>query len=399
MFEKDLLTPKSELITRIEKLRERMERAGIDAALILQNTDLFYFSGTIQQSHLYIPVEGEPLLMARKSLERARAESRLDQVLPMGSPRELLPILKGKGRKVPSRIGMELDVLPAALYLNYRKLLEGIEILDISHEIRIVRSIKSEYELGLIREAALLSDRLAGSVTEHMREGISEIELAGLIEAEARKLGHQGIIRMRLWGNELFYGHLMSGHTAAVPSFLASPTGGLSLTPAVAQGPGRKKIGRNEPVLVDYAFASRGYISDLTRIYSLGELSPELIKAHEGMLEIQELIRKEARPGVKGGELYGMALEHAASLGYGENFMGTGNERIRFIGHGVGLELDEYPFLSEKQEMRLEKNMVIALEPKLVFPGQGVVGIENIHLVTGNGLEQLNHFREDIIIL
>jgi len=117
------------------------------------------------------------------------------------------------------------------------------------------------------------------------------------------------------------------------------------------------------------------------------------------MLKVQEALRVAARPSATGGELYDLAVGLATELGYGEHFMGHGDERIRFVGHGVGLELDEYPFLARGQDMPLEKGMVIALEPKLIYPDLGVVGIENTHLVTEDGLEPLTISEEDIIIV
>jgi Xaa-Pro aminopeptidase len=204
---------------------------------------------------------------------------------------------------------------------------------------------------------------------------------------------------MRLWGNELFFGHLMAGPAAAVPSYLSSPTGGEGPTPAVAQGASFRPIRRNEPVLVDYVFAHEGYLADHTRIFSLGPLPEELMAAHEAMLEVSKLIKKEAKPGVKSGDLYEMALERTTELGYADYFMGGDSDRVRFVGHGIGLEVDEYPFLAQGQKLELEEGMVIALEPKLVFPEKGVVGIENTHVVTKNGLEQLTRIDESITVV
>jgi len=229
-----------------------------------------------------------------------------------------------------------------------------------------------------------------------LRAGISEIELAGRVEAEARRLGHQGIVRMRLWGGEMFYGHLMSGPDAAMPSFLASPTGGRGLGPEVAQGPGLAPIAAASPVLVDYVFAHGGYLADHTRIFSVGRLSARLERAHEAMCRLQDELMPRCRPGVPAGEIYRWAVARAAEMGYAEWFMGAEDDRIRFVGHGIGLELDEYPFLAEGQEQPLAEGMIIALEPKLVFPGEGVVGIENTHRVTAGGLERLTRFPDGI---
>jgi Xaa-Pro dipeptidase len=392
-------TPKSEIDQRIDKLKKQLEENNIDAALIVQRADLFYFTGTVQDAHLCVPVDGDPILMIFKSLERAIAESPLSRIAPLNSPKDIIEVLSQYGYVLPQSIGLELDVLPANLYFNYQHLFAGRNLVDISDLIRRVRAIKSPYEIEMMRRAARLSDRVAARVTGLLREGMTELELAGQVEAEARKLGHQGIVRMRMWGSEMFYGHLLAGPSGAVPSFLSSPTGGTGANPAVAQGPGFRPIQRHEPVLVDYVFALNGYYSDHARIFSIGELPDELMAAHTAMLDVQALIKRAAKPGVKSGDIYDLALERTTALGYDKNFMGVGKKRIRFVGHGIGVELDEYPFLAAGQNLELQENMTLALEPKLIFPEKGVVGIENTHVVTRDGLEQLGQFQDEIVII
>ncbi|MFZ5572093.1 MAG: M24 family metallopeptidase [Thermodesulfobacteriota bacterium] len=392
-------TPLPEIRSRVDRLQDRLRRQDITGALILQNSDLFYFSGTAQQAQLYIPADGEPILMVRKDLNRASVESPLAHIEPINSPRQIPAILKRYGFDLPARLGLECDVLPANLYLGFQDLFAPGKLLDISTDIRMLRAVKSEYEIERLRKAVRLSDRLADAVPALLREGMTEIELAGLIEATARKWGHQGIIRMRLWGSELFYGHVMAGASAAAPSYLSSPTGGIGVNPAVAQGSSLQPIAPHVPVLVDFVFALDGYLSDHTRIFSIGELPDDLVTAHKAMLTIQELIKQTARPGISCGRLYEAALEKAADLGLADHFMGSGKQRIRFVGHGIGLELDEFPFLAKGQEMTLTAGMIIALEPKAVFEKRGVVGIENTHLVTESGLEQFGRFQEDIVIV
>lgn len=394
-----LHTPLTELESRRKKLQAHLIEKNINGALILQNVDLFYFSGTVQQANLYIPAEGEPVLMVRKDVERAKAESALPQIVPFSSPREIPGILEDHGIPMPAKMGLELDVLPANQYFSLTRLLKSTEIVDVSTDIRMVRSVKSEHEIALIRESAAFSDRVAAEVPGLLKEGMTEIELAGLLEGKARKWGHQGLIRMRMFGAELFYGHVMAGPSAATPSYLASPTGGIGTNPSIAQGSSMQPIRKNDPVLVDMVFALNGYLSDHTRIFSIGALPDFLLEAHEAMLEIQHTVKAAALPGVLSGDLYDLAVSKAAEKGMADNFMGVGDQRIRFIGHGVGLEVDEFPFLAKGQQMPLENGMIIALEPKAIFPGHGVVGIENTHVVTENGLEQLGTFREDIVIL
>ncbi len=399
MFNTQHNIPKSELESRIRKLQSDMAGKKLDGVLIMQNTDLYYFSGTAQQGQLYIPFEGKPLLMVQKELDRAKAESAIENIVSINSPGKIPDCLKQNKIDTPRTLGLELDVLPTLLYFKIQKLFPATEILDISDQIRLIRSVKSGWEMDIIEKACLLADQVAEGAQEFIKEGIPEIELAGKIEAFARKLGHQGIIRMRLWGSELFYGHLMAGSSAAVPSYLSSPTGGTGVSTAIAQGPGHRPIQRHEPILVDYVFALRGYLADHTRIFSLGELPEELMTAYDAMLTIQKLVKKIAVPGISAGDVYEAAVDKVSELGYADNFMGASEKRIRFIGHGVGLELDEFPFLAKNQKLKLEKNMVIALEPKLIFPGKGVVGIENTHVVTDTGLKQLTKFKEDITIL
>jgi Xaa-Pro dipeptidase len=399
VYNSELNTPKAELEQRIGNLKNHLRHNGIDAALIMQRVDLFYFSGTSQQGSLYIPADGEPILMVNKNIERARAESFLDTVVYLESPKRIPQIIKDNGYGIPGSLGMELDVLPTAMYFTYQKLFSGTDVKDISLAIRLQRAVKSTYELGIMRRAAEFSDQVLGWVPNILRPGISELEMAGLVEAEARRLGHQGVIRMRLWGSEMFYGHLLSGPTGAVPSYLSSPTGGTGASPAISQGPSFKTIARHEPVMVDYMFCYNGYLSDNTRIYSLGALPQELLDAHAAMLAVQRMIKKVARPGVASGEIYDQALAKTRELGYEDYFMGFGGQRVRFVGHGIGLEVDEFPFLAAGQKFKLAAGMTIALEPKLIFPGQGVVGIENTQLVTQDGLEQFNTYPDDIVIV
>ncbi|MCF8104139.1 MAG: Xaa-Pro peptidase family protein [Desulfohalobiaceae bacterium] len=399
MLEYFPITPKAELDHRISSLQQHLARQQIDGALILQNTDLFYFAGTTQQAHLYVPAAGRPLLMVRKNLERARSESSLAAIVKLSSPKELGGLIQDAGLTLPGRLGLELDVLPASLYLSYSRIFKNSSLVDISSSIRLIRSVKSGYELECIRRSAAMAAEVAASVKGLIREGMTEIELAGLVEAEARKRGHQGVVRMRLFGGELFYGHLMSGPGAALASCLASPTGGAGLSPAVPQGAGLSRIRANEPILMDYVFARNGYLADQTRIFALKGLPPELVSAHQAMLELQEELQIRAKPGVRAGWLYDFALQWTRDRGLADWFMGADSERIRFIGHGIGLELDEFPFLAEGQDMRLEENMVIALEPKLIIPGKGVVGIEDTHLVTTDGLERLTGFDQQIQLI
>lgn len=391
--------PVQEIEQRVVQLQNLLSEEGIDGALILQKSDFFYFTGTLQQGWLYIPVQGKPLLMIFKDYDRAKSESPISSVISIISPKEIPHLLNNMGYPSPVTIGMELDVLPVNLYFQYTEIFKNAAIKDVSNIIRLIRAVKSTYEIELMKEAAAMSDRVAAKVPELLVAGKTEVAFAGEVEAFARSLGHQGIVRMRLWGSEIFYGHIMSGSSAAVPSYMASPTGGYGTGVATSQGAGFHKIEKSEPVLVDYVFALNGYLSDHARIFSIGTVADDLLKAHDAMLNVQQIAMEAGRPGVAAGELYELMLKAARSAGYGDFFMGTGDKKIRFTGHGIGLELDEFPFIAKGQTLTLKQGMTLALEPKVIMPGRGVVGIENTFVVTDRGLVSLTHYPEKIVLL
>jgi len=390
-------TPREELAQRTLRLQNLLRGKGIDGALIVQNADLFYFAGVVQRAHLFIPAEGKPLLLVKKSYARAGQESTLENVVPLDNPRELPAALASHGCGRPACLGLELDVLPVNEYLRYQKMFPTAKIVDVSPLIRQVRMVKSAYELELLKNAAALGREMFSRVREVLREGMTEVELAGQLEAFYRRHGHQGYVRTRSFNMELVYGHLLAGESCAVPSFLDSPTGGSGLNPSFPQGSGFRAIRRDEPVLIDYVAVLDGYMVDQARIFCLGRLPDKLVRAHRAALEIQELLKEKGRPGAICGELYDLAVGVAEKYGLAEYFMGY-PEPVSFVGHGVGIELDELPVIARGFPAPLEEGMVLALEPKFVFP-EGAVGVENTFVVTPHGLETLTVFEEEIIYL
>ncbi len=393
------LTPVSEIEKRIQGLQQSLSTNDICGALIVQKADLFYYTGTTQQGWLYVPVQGDPVLMVFKDFQRAKAESGIKQILALISPKKIPDTLAGLKISLPDRLGLELDVMPANMYLMFSEIFKESRIIDISTQIRLQRAVKSGFEINCVKKASVLADRVAAKVPELLKAGMTEVELAGILEAHARKLGHQGLIRMRMWDNYLFYGHIMCGAGAAVPGAFASPTSGVGLNSNVGQGPSFAVIKSNEPILVDYVFAFNGYLSDHARIFSLGEIPQELQNGHKAMLEIQEAVKGKAMPGTVTGDLYEAMIAMAEEKGYKDNFMGAAEPKIRFTGHGLGIELDEFPFIAKGQTLALEEGMLIALEPKVIFPGKGVVGIENTLLVTDKGLESLTLYPDAITVV
>ncbi len=393
-----VLPDREEIQGRISRLRDALAAQGADGALLVQKVDLYYFTGTDQDAHLWVPVSGEPLLLVRKSLERARRDARIDRIVPLESLRELPERMEEVSQGPPRRVGLELDVIPAALYLQYGRLLPEAELLDASPMVRNLRMIKSGYELSRMRAAARIADRLYERIPAFIRESANETELAIRSEAFYRRHGHPGLSRTRAFNMESIYGHIMAGPGGAEPSGTVGPTGGAGLGPWFSQGAGWTPILPGQPVMVDYTACADGYLSDQARVFSIGPLPAKMERAYAVMVEVQNELAGAGRPGVRAGDLYDRALRIVERAGLVEGFMGFPRP-VPFVGHGLGLELDEWPVITRRADFSLQEGMTLALEPKVVFPGEGVVGVENTFVVEPGGMERLNSFPDTLAAL
>jgi Xaa-Pro dipeptidase len=295
---------------------------------------------------------------------------------------------------------MELDVVPVALFQRFQKAFSGAAVADATPLIRTVRAVKSDYEISIMKDAALQVDKVYKRAREVIRVGMTDLELSAELEFTARKEGHQGISRMRGFNSELFYGHIFSGADSAAPAFLDTPLGGIGVNPSIGQGASYKVIKKNEPIIVDFAGAFDGYLVDQTRVFCIGGLPDLLKKAYADMYQIQNRLKEIARPGMSWGAIYDDCYALACKMGYQDHFMGSKGAQVSFIGHGIGVEIDEFPFIARGfKEQVLEENMIFAFEPKAVFPGLGAVGIENTFRVAKDRLKHITYSDEELAIL
>ncbi|MFA7467496.1 MAG: Xaa-Pro peptidase family protein, partial [Desulfotomaculaceae bacterium] len=315
------LTPRSELMARISKLQQLMTAAGFDGTIIVQNADLFYFTGTVQQSHLYVPANGKPIFMVRKSLARAKEESALEEIIPLANPKEIPSMLADYGYRNLGVLGFEMDVLPAAHFMRYQKLFASTKLTDASNLIRTVKMVKSAYELGIIKEAAQMNQAMFSQFKDILHEGITELELSAKMELLSRQMGHQGHIRTRGFNQEIAF-LVLSGPNLAVPNHMDGPIGGPGLNPSFPQGATNNKIQINEPVMFDYGGMCDGYIVDQTRTFCIGRLPEKMTRAHETAISIQNAIKQKALPGVLCEDLYSLAVDMAHQADLDDHFMG-----------------------------------------------------------------------------
>lgn len=391
-----LYTPKSEIDARIQIFQQTLQQLGIDGALIVHHTNLFYLSGTSQSGHLFVPQAGKPVLMVRKSFARACKESPIDEILDVKSLKAVPGLLKEKGFAIDT-LGMELDVIPYNTWQLYQKTFPDTQLSDISDALKRIRTIKSDYEIGLLQGACAVLDQVFADVPAMIREGMTEVELASLFEAGMRKRGYGGCSKMRAFNQDFFMGNVTTGASGAAATYFDGPVGGCGLTPANnPHGAGWKIIGPGEVVYIDYTCVINGYTADGARMFVIGDVSDQLRRAHAAALEIQTALVTMLKPGVVCEDVYLKSLELAESMGLQDHFMGLGGDRVRFIGHGVGLELDEYPIFAKGVKMPLAAGMTFALEPKFVF-AEGAIGIENTYALTDTGVKVLTHAPEEII--
>jgi Xaa-Pro aminopeptidase len=385
-----------EIENRLTKIRTGMKKQEVEALLVVQKMNFYYLSGTTQDGLLFVPLEGKPLLMIRRELERAKVESSLKQIVALKSNREIPLLIQSHLGKLPNRLGLEMDVLPVKDYFKFQELFQTTKLMDASSIMREARKIKSSFEIDLMRKAGEIGKKVYLQAKKILKKGMSEIEFGGLLEATAKKYGHEGLLRVRSLNYEAYTWHVLSGLTGGIVSQSDSPMGGLGISPAFPVGASLKKMRSHEPILVDFGTCFHGYQADETRMFSIGKMKQKFIDAYNVCREIQDSVLEETRPGADCEAIFMKTLRLAEKLGYKDSYLGPPGLQTRFIAHGIGMELNELPFIAKGQSYPLEQGMTFAVEPKIVFPGEGSVGLENTVVVTEKGYEILTPVSQNI---
>jgi Xaa-Pro dipeptidase len=392
--------PAAEITVRVAALQKALAPAGIGLALIRQPADLFYYAGTLVDGFLAVAPGGQPSLLVRRPHHRGhRTPGPWPRVL-YRDLKELPQLLGQAGLEPQGAVALELDVLPAALVKRIEEqLFPGRPIIDLAPFIRAQRMVKSPYELAQLRRGAAILDQVHEQVPALLKPGISELEVSAALEYRLRLLGHQGLVRVRNWGLEVFYGHVLSGVSGLLAAYTDTPSGGAGFSAAFPQGASWKKLAPNEPISIDLAACVNGYVVDMTRMYALGSLPSRAWEAWDAVEELYRLFISAARPGARPGEIFHLLWDAVRARGLTDFFMGSGPDRVSFLAHGVGLELDEYPFITARFPLPLEADMVLAFEPKFFLPELGMIGQEDTGRITPDGVEWLTHSPRGITIV
>lgn len=383
-----------ELKQRRDKIRVLMAQQGIDAALFTCNVNLIYTYGQVVSGYLYLPLNDSARLFIKRpnNIEG-------EHVCPIRKPEQLPDLLTELGLPLPQRLMLEGDELSFNEYRRLAACFPSAEVLPCgSALVRQARSVKTELEIELFRRSGLAHAKAYAQIPAVYRPGMTDRELSIEIERLMRLEGNLGIFRVFGQSMEIFMGSLLAGDNAAAPSPYDFALGGEGMDPALPGGANNTPLQEGQSLMVDLGGNFFGYMGDMSRVFSIGRLPQQAYDAHQLCLDIQDAIADMARPGVVCEDLYNKAIDMVTRAGMADYFMGVG-QKAKFIGHGIGLEINEAPVIAPRMKQELEPGMVFALEPKIVLPGVGPVGIENSWTVGAEGLEKLTICEESIIEL
>lgn len=393
------LVPPGEVFQRISRLQGKLAAMSLNGVMILDGVNMFYYTGTIQSGVLFVPVEGAPVFFIRRSFERAQKETPLKTLVRVTGLGELPDWLNTHGYQT-ARVGLNEAILPVSIFRRIARIFPKTAFEDMSLTLSMIRSVKSDYEVGLIREAGKRHKVLYDEIPGMIREGMTEWDLGSAIHGKMLKLGYTGMPRLATFNSEFFAGVISFGESGNYPTASVGPGGSVGLCPAFPFLGGARRLKKGDIIFVDTGFAYGGYFTDKTRIFALGRPHASAVDAHKICLEIQEAVRCRLIPGAVLSEIFDTVYRtEVVKRGFGEDFMGFGDNQVSFLGHGIGLVIDEFPAIASNVDVPLKKNMLFAVEPKKGLKDKGLVGVENTFLVTAPGGEKLTPGSDEITVI
>lgn len=380
--------PLTELALRCHKIQEALRAEGCDGILLRSIPSQLYLTGSVSSGWIFLPVEGEALFFPDRLSDRLTGYPP-ERINPVRKP-ELIPkLLASYGYRISSRTVLEKGYLSVSDYERLVKLSADDSVSEVDGAVlmRRVRMVKTPMEIDLIRECCRIHSEIYKEAPSLYRPGMTDLEWQYELEYLMRRKGWVGLFRTFGTQMEGSSGTVLAGDNAVSASPYDFTMGGHGTSPFPIGATGHP-IRRGETVMVDLAGDFSQYQSDCTRTYYLGTLPDEALRLHELSIEMHHLLEQEAGAGFPISEIYNRSLRMAEEAGAAEYFMG-GDFHAKYVGHGVGLEINELPVLSGRYAGELEEGMVIAYEPKFVLTGIGAVGIEDTYLVGADGMERL----------
>lgn len=383
-----ILWPREEFELRLSKIRKAMKAGETDALLISDNANIYYITGRVYAGYAYIPAEGMPLFFVRRPVHLTG-----DGVVFFRKPEEI-PAAIGLGQ--PGVLGLETDHIPYSAAVRLSGLFPEAHMANASALMRKVRAVKTDLEIDMIRRSGLKHTRVYSHIPGLFRPGMTDIDLQVEIERLSRLEGCLGQFRISGDSMELYMGNVLVGENADTPSPYDFAMGGAGLDPSLPVGADGTPVTPGTTVMVDMNGNYDGYMTDMTRVYALGDTGELAARAHRCSIAIHEAARKAMRPGLEAKELWKMAEDMVAEADLKPYYMGH-RQHAGFMGHGLGIEINELPVIAPRSRDILEAGNVIALEPKFVIPHVGAVGIENTYAIHPDSVECLTPAPEEII--
>lgn len=382
-----------DLIIRRQRLQKDMQEKSIEACILSTAVNVFYMTGRVYNGYFYLPAEGEPVHFVKRPEGIG-----FDNTIYIRKPEQIAEELKARDIILPKSLLLETDVLSYGECLRLMNTLSISGAVNASVFMRKLRSVKTAFEVLQVRECARRHEAVYKLIPSIYRVGMTDIEFQIEIERLMRLHGSIGIFRSYGENMDIYMGSILAGENAEAPSPYDYALGGAGTTPVLPLGASGVKLQAGQTVMVDMAGNYSPWMTDMTRVFSIGKTLDIAYRAHQVSIDIHNHIMDISKPGTSCAELYNIAMEMVQKNNLEAYFMGT-KQQAKFIGHGVGLEINEPPVLTPRSKELLEPNIILALEPKFVIPEVGAVGIENTYLVAEDGIEKLTVLEERIIEL
>ncbi|MCC8195147.1 MAG: Xaa-Pro peptidase family protein [Deltaproteobacteria bacterium] len=395
MFTPGERLPLEELLNRHARCRALLAKHAPSAGgiLVTGTPNLYYMTGTAANGLAWLPLEGDMVLAVRKGRERARLESPLASIVTFRSYKELAGLCADAGSPLTPTLAADQS---GVSWEQGRMLLERMPertVIPGDAVIARTRAVKSEWELAKMRESCSRINSGYARLAGRIHPGMSEYDIARVLWDIFLSMGHTGSFPTGLHGSMITLGHIDAGESGNYPSAYDGPLGVKGAHPSSPSMGSRHAVWQKGEVLaVDSGFNFEGYISDKTQIFFAGEkkdIPADVRKAQDTAMLIAERTAAALKPGASPAAVYALSLDIAKQAGYAATFMGYGENQVRFLGHGIGLTVSEWPIFAWGFDEPLQPGMTVALEPKIALPGIAMVGIENTYEITESGARSL----------
>lgn len=390
MIQKELI---DDLKLKWDRIQQAMQKINADGCLLTVDVNLYYTTGRIYNGYFYLPAKGAPWFFVKRPNGLTG-----EHVEYIRKPEQIVELFASHELKMPEKLLLEADELTYNDYIRLQKIFNPKETGNATTIMRELRRIKTPHEIEMFRISANRHAKTYAEIPECFRPGMTDLEFQYEIEKRMRKNGSIGLFRAFGAYMDIFMGSILAGENAEVPSPFDFALGGGGIDASCPLGANGTVLKEGTAIMVDMAGNYTAYMTDMTRVFSVGRLTELAYRAHQTALLIESEIENIAKPGTSCSELYEIAARITENQKLSTYFMGT-KQQAKFVGHGIGIQINELPVLTPRSKEVLEPNMVFALEPKYVIPGVGAVGIENSFLVTETGLEKITQFAEEIIQL